>query len=125
MIVPGYPIGVDPSALLHDLRCIKIPKEVRERVMELVAAYRTRALTTSEDAWIRAECRKRKKKITESHKMQDACRVTDAKLRLGTKKFQELQAIAHRKTKERLMEKLEAAQAIIRETEEEQKDLGI
>lgn len=125
MIVPGYPEGVDAQTLLHDLRCIKIPKETRERVMELVSAYRTRALTLAEDSWVRAECRKRRKKIVESHKMQDDARITDARFRLGSKKFEELQRVAKQQTKARLTAKLEAAEAIIREIEEEQKDLGI
>jgi hypothetical protein len=125
MIVPGYPEGVDAQLLLKDLRFIKIPKEVREKVMELISVYRSRLFTTSEDAWIRSECRKRKKKIIECHKMQDDARITDAKRRIGSKKFAELQRDAKKQTQVRLVAKLEQAQAIIRETEEEQKDLGI
>jgi hypothetical protein len=125
MLVPGYPDGVDAQILLNDLRFTKLPKETRTRVMELLSAYRSRTLTASEDAWVRAECRKRKKKIAESHQLQDNARLTNAEIRLGSERFKRLRAMAAVKTRDRLLDKLHAAEQVLRSAEEEQKNFGI
>jgi hypothetical protein len=125
MIVPGYPDGIDVSILLGDLRFIKLPNPIRDEVGRLITAYKSRALTLDEDAFVRAECRKRRKKIVELHASQDAARRTDARFRLGFDRYDKLEVEARVKTAQILTAKLEAAREVIRTTQEEQKDLGI
>jgi hypothetical protein len=122
---PGYPDGVEAILLLRDLRFVKLPASSRARVLALLEAYKSRALTLSEDGWIRGECRKNRLKIEELHKSQDAVRITNAQLRVGGRKFAELQRLARKASDARDEERLRRLEELEREVAEERENLGI
>lgn len=125
MMIPGYPDGVEIFEVLNDLRFVKISKKDRERVLHLQSEYRRRRLTVQEDSWARSLARRRLKQIEELKASYARVKETEAKKRLGTKKYEKLKAEATKKTRMTLLKKLQSAKREIEQAEEEQKDFGI
>ena len=120
-----YPEGIDTIDVIRDLRFIKLRKEDRAKVLWLHSEFKSRNLTTKEDAWVRTLARRKIKLIRELHAAQQMARTTDAKQRLGYRKFDEMMEKAKTETRLRRLRRLRRAERELEEAKAASQDFGI
>ena len=125
MLLPGYPDGVPPIDVIEDIRYSVRNKDVHAKARWLMEEYKRRALTPEEVKWARDTARHNLARIRETHQAQDAVRVTDAKTRMGTKKFNEVQQSAEKQTRLRRLQALKKAETELEAAEKASQDFGI
>lgn len=117
--------GVPIWKVLDDLRHIKLPKNVRARVVSLDEEYKTGSLHIDDQDWLRRMYNRRAAQIKELHRSYDAVRETDARIRRGSAKDRLVRLRAKRLTRKRLEQRKEQLETEIAQHEAEEKDFGI
>ena len=117
--------GLEIWQCLEDLRHIKLPKDVRAKVVYLDEEYKSRGLTPAETSWVRRLYNRRGPQLAVLHQSYKDARETDARIRRGSGQDKLLRLRAKRLTRKRLEEKKAKLEAELREHEAEEKDFGI